>query len=265
MAGRHLTGQVVAITGGARGIGRATASAFAERGARVAIGDIDTDQVRRTAQEICGVEVGLPLDVRSEESITAFLDGVRSDVGPVDVLVNNAGIMPTGPFVDRDLAQSRAAIDINLWGVIAGSHLVLPDMLERRSGHIVNVASVLGRVAGAGVAAYSGTKFGVVGFTEALRRELRGTGVRATVVLPSIVRTELSRGFNDSGPVIEPADVAAAIVGAVGGRAAEVTVPRWAGPVWRALAAMPPRATAPLLRALDYDRAVHDVTADTPR
>jgi len=253
-----LTGRVVAITGGARGIGRATAAAFADRGARVVIGDIDVQQVRQTAEEIGGGTAGRALDVTSEQSIATFLDEVRRDIGPVDVLVNNAGIMPTGPFADRDLARARAVIDINLWGVIAGSHLVLPQMLERRRGHVINVASVLGRVAGAGVAAYSGTKFGVIGFTEALRRELHGTGVRATVVLPSIVRTELSRGFNDSGPVIEPTAVAAAIVGACGSRAGEVTVPRWAGPVWRGLAALPPRVTAPLLRSLDYDRAMHD-------
>lgn len=265
MARADLTGRVVAITGGARGIGRATASAFVDRGARVVIGDIDEDQVRQTAEEIGSATTGLPLDVTSEQSFAAFLETVRRDVGPVDVLVNNAGIMPTGPFVDRDLARARAVLEINLWGVMVGCHLVLPHMRDRRSGHVINVASVLGRVAGAGVAAYSGTKFGVIGFTEALRRELRGTGVRATVVLPSIVRTELSAGFNDSGPVIEPTDVAAAIVRACGSRASEVTVPRWAGPVWRALAAVPPRATAPLLRALDYDRAVHDVGAEAKR
>lgn len=257
-----LTGCVVAITGGARGIGRATASAFADRGARVVIGDIDEPQVRQTATEIGRGTIGLELDVTSEQSIATFLDTVRGDVGAVDVLVNNAGIMPTGPFSDRDLSLARAVVDINLWGVMAGSHLVLPQMLERRRGHIINVASVLGRVAGAGVAAYSGTKFGVIGFTEGLRRELRGTGVRATAVLPSIVRTDLSRGFNEHGPVIEPTEVAAAIVRTCGSRAGEVTVPRWAGPVWRALAAVPPRATAPLLRALDYDRAARDVAAE---
>lgn len=261
MAKTTLTDQIVVITGGARGIGRATAEHFADRGARVVVGDIDDREARRTAERIGRGAVGLPLDVTSPESFTSFLDVVRTTIGPVDVLVNNAGIMPTGPFVKCPSDLARATIEINLWGVTLGSQLVLPHMIERGRGHIINVASALGRVAGAGVAVYSGTKFGVVGFSNALQQELRGSGVSVTSVLPGVVRTELSNGLNDTGPVADPADVAAAIVRACDTRAAEVSVPAWTGPAMRVLGVLPPRVLHPVLRRIGYDRALHGADA----
>lgn len=257
----HFGGALVVITGGGRGIGRATAVAFAGLGARVVIGDLDEAVAQRTADEIGGSTRGFALDVASRESYTSFLETVKREIGPVDVLVNNAGIMPAGAFTDSPLELVRATIDVNLWGVMLGCHLVLPDMMHRGHGHIVNVASLLGRVAGGGVAAYCGTKFGVAGFTDALQQELRGTGVTASVVLPGVVRTELSSGLNDRGPVAEPSDVAAAIVRACTTHANEVNVPRSLG-VMRLMAALPPRLRHPVLRKIGYDRALHGVRSE---
>src|SRR4051794_12022357 len=139
---RNLNGKVVAITGGARGIGRSTAEALVRAGARGALGDIDADTVRRTAEEIGGGTRGYELDVTSRPSFAAFLDSVEADLGPLDVLVNNAGIMPIGPFVEEEDASAVRQIDINIHGVIFGMKEALPRMQARGSGHVVNLASV---------------------------------------------------------------------------------------------------------------------------
>jgi len=143
MSKTDLDGAVVVITGGGRGIGRATASAFADRGARVVIGDLDEQVARQAANDIGRSAHGFALDVASRESYTSFLETVKREVGPIDVLVNNAGIMPAGAFADTTLELVRATIDVNLWGVMLGCHLVLPDMMSRGHGHIINVASLL--------------------------------------------------------------------------------------------------------------------------
>lgn len=260
MAHVKLHDAVVVITGGARGIGYATATAFAEHGARVVIGDLDQQAAEQAAMAIGRGASGHGLDVSSEPSYERFVDAVHDEVGPIDVLVNNAGIMPVGAFAAGELASVRATIDINLWGVILGCHTVLPGMLDRRHGQIINIASVLGRVAGGGVAAYSASKFGVIGFTHALQQELHGSGVTASVVLPGVVRTELSSGVPERGvPVSAPATVAAAIVQASLDAKPEITVPTWSGALMRTLALLPPRLRQPVLRATDYDRAMRGV------
>ncbi|WP_165609133.1 SDR family oxidoreductase [Mycolicibacterium peregrinum] len=256
----NLRNAVVVITGGARGIGRATAAAFAERGARVVIGDLDEQAAKEAAAAIGRGASGHGLDVSSQTSYERFVAAVHDEAGAIDVLVNNAGIMPVGTFTEGELASVRATIDINLWGVILGCHIVLPGMLERRRGQIINIASVLGRVAGGGVAAYSASKFGVVGFTHALQQELHGSGVTASVVLPGVVRTELSSGVPERGvPISDPSTVAAAIVQAGLAAKPEVTVPAWSGALMRTLALLPPRLRQPFLRATDYDRAMRGV------
>src|ERR1700753_562590 len=141
-APRSLAGRVVAVTGGARGIGRATASALIAQGARVAIGDIDAPLAEKTASELGSGTVGLPLDVPSRESFDAFLTEVENRLGPLDVLVNNAGIMPIGPFVDETDSTAQRLVDINLHGVIYGSKLALERFMPRGRGHLVNIASV---------------------------------------------------------------------------------------------------------------------------
>jgi hypothetical protein len=219
-----LPGAAVAVTGGARGIGLATARQFAARGARVYIGDLDANLARTVAAEI-GCH-GLPLDVRCRDSFAGFLDSIDA---PLQVLVNNAGIMPTGWFADQDDAIVDATVDINLRGVLTGTKLALPGMLDRGNGHIVNVASYLGTVPAAGLAAYCASKFGVVGFSGSLRDELAGTGVTVTAVLPSAVRTELVTGIRLGGvlPTVEPDTIAEAVVKSCRHRRAVVAVPRW--------------------------------------
>src|SRR5213078_3596759 len=124
-ARRSLVGTVVAITGGARGIGRATAAALIAQGAKVAIGDLDAALAAQSAQELGHRTLGLPLDVTDPGSFHSFLDRVERDLGPLDVLINNAGIMPIGPFAEESHETARALVDINVHGVIVGSKLAL--------------------------------------------------------------------------------------------------------------------------------------------
>ncbi|SNY89156.1 Short-chain dehydrogenase [Nocardia amikacinitolerans] len=234
-AGVVLAGKVVAITGGARGIGRATAEAFLAAKAAVAIGDVDVELVEKTAAEL-GADpdarvVGLPLNVTDRESFAAFLDAVEAQLGPLDVLVNNAGIMPTGLFADEDEAMTERIIDVNLRGVIHGSRLATERFLARGSGHLINIASLAGTQGFPGLATYCATKHAVVGFTSALHLELKEHGVQVSAVLPGIVRTELSAGANmpnwiEPLTTVDPDQVAAAIVDTVRRARPLVTVPR---------------------------------------
>ncbi|MCP2291822.1 Short-chain dehydrogenase [Nocardia amikacinitolerans] len=234
-AGVVLAGKVVAITGGARGIGRATAEAFLAAKAAVAIGDVDVEQVEKTAAEL-GADpdarvVGLPLNVTDRKSFAAFLDAVEAQLGPLDVLVNNAGIMPTGLFADEDEAMTERIIDVNLRGVIHGSRLAIERFLARGSGHLINIASLAGTQGFPGLATYCATKHAVVGFTSALHLELKEHGVQVSAVLPGIVRTELSAGASmpnwiEPLTTVDPEQVAAAIVDTVRRARPLVTVPR---------------------------------------
>src|SRR4051794_4833242 len=136
-----LTGRVAAITGGGRGIGKATALALLGQGMKVGIGDIDLAAAKATADELGGGTEAFELDVTRRESMAAFLDGVEERLGPVDVLVNNAGIMQLGGFLAEDDATTQRQIDINVNGVLWGMKEVLPRFIERKSGHLVNIAS----------------------------------------------------------------------------------------------------------------------------
>jgi NADP-dependent 3-hydroxy acid dehydrogenase YdfG len=227
-APRSLAGKVVAITGGARGIGRATAAALITQGARVAIGDIDSDLVRQTAQELGGGTVGLDLDVTDRGSFDRFLEDVEQQVGPLDVLINNAGIMPIGPFVDETDPTMDRMIDINLKGVIYGSKLALERFLPRNRGHLVNVASVAGKAGFPGGATYCATKHAVVGLSEAIRAEVRPTEIDVSIVMPVVVNTELGSGLRKSRgvKVVEPEDVAGAVVEALHTGRVDVFVPK---------------------------------------
>lgn len=255
-----LNGAAVAITGGARGIGLATAKKFVARGARVYIGDLDADLAATVAAEI-GCD-GLPLDVRSRESYATFLDSIDA---PLRVLVNNAGIMPTGRFIDQDDAIIEATVDVNLRGVLIGTKLALPGMLERGSGHVVNVASYLGTVPAAGLAAYCASKFGVVGFSESLRDELAGTGVTVTVLLPCAVRTELVTGIQLGGvlPTVDPDTIAEAVVKSCRHRRAVVAVPRWMRAYETVAAIAPDRVLGAIRGGLTRGRVLSTIDAES--
>src|SRR3954447_19577885 len=169
-----IAGRVVAITGGARGLGLATARALAVRGARVAIGDLDDDLARaESAMLPGGPHAGYALDVTDPDQFARYLDDVEAELGALDVLINNAGIMPVGRFTDEDPATTRRQVEINLIALMSGTRLALDRMIPRGSGHIVNLASAAGKVAVPGEAVYTATKHAVVGFNEALRPELR--------------------------------------------------------------------------------------------
>ncbi|HEY8301305.1 MAG TPA: SDR family NAD(P)-dependent oxidoreductase [Jatrophihabitans sp.] len=258
-------GQVVVITGAARGIGLATAHAFAAAGARVVIGDLDADAARRAAAEVSPGALGLALDVTDHAGFTAFLDTVEREVAAIDVLVNNAGIMPVALLAHEDDDTTRRILDINTAAVIHGTREAVRRMVPRGSGHVVNLASVVGKVGVAGGATYSASKFAVVGLCEAVRAELRGTGVDISVVLPTIVRTELSAGLAQTrlSSHVEPADVAGAIVRAVERKRFEVWVPRHLGMLDKLTRPLPRAFGEWLLRASGSDRLMADA-ANSP-
>ncbi|PKZ67400.1 short-chain dehydrogenase [Gordonia terrae] len=226
-----LQGARVCVTGGARGIGAATAAALIERGATVWIGDRDLDAATATAERLGRRAHAVRVDVTDVDSFAAFVDAAKS-TGPIDMLVNNAGIQHMGRLVDQDLAGLHRELAINLGAVVTGTHLVLPGMLERGRGHIVNVSSMAGKVTTPGIATYCASKFGVVAFSKAIRAELTGTGVTMTTVLPAATHTDLTAGVRlRLQPTLEPADVAAAIVASVEHGRGEVTVPRYLAPI----------------------------------
>jgi NAD(P)-dependent dehydrogenase (short-subunit alcohol dehydrogenase family) len=240
-APRSLTGTVVAITGGARGIGRATARALIAQGARVAIGDIDQVLAAQTADELGQGTIGLPLDVTDRTAFDGFLTEVESQLGPLEVLINNAGIMPVGPFLAETDATAARMIDINLNGVLFGSKLALERFLPRNRGHLVNIASVAGKGGFPGGATYCATKHAVVGLSEAIRAEYRSTGINVSIVMPVGVNTELYSGLPAARGIktAEPEDVADAIVEALQTGRVDVYVPKSLKGVFRMMNVVP--------------------------
>jgi NADP-dependent 3-hydroxy acid dehydrogenase YdfG len=228
----NIRGKTIVITGAARGIGFATAKALLARGARVVIGDRDVDVLESAVAGLgsLGSASGHPLDVTDKESFAAFLDKARADGGGhIDVLINNAGVMPVGPFLEQSTQAIRSSIEVNFYGVLTGCQLVLPEMVKRRSGHIINVASLAGMVAVPGQIVYAGTKFAVVGLSSGMADEFAPHGVKVTAVLPTFTNTELISGTSPSSAQkpVEPADIAAAIVKVLDKPKTRVSVPRW--------------------------------------
>lgn len=263
---RPLNGKVVAITGAARGIGLATARACAARGMRVAIGDLDLGEAQRAAESVPGA-IALALDVTDRPSFEAYLDATEAQLGPVDVLVNNAGIMQIGPFLEEDEATAIRQVDINVHGVLHGMKLVLPRFKTRGTGHLINIASMAGKTGFPGGATYSGTKFFVYGVSEAVRAELRGTAIEVSVVMPVVVNTELAGGLQQSrgSGLIEPEDVAAEIVAALEHPRFDVPVPRSMGRLVHVTGVLPRNAREAIGRAFKADKVLADADPDARR
>ena len=255
---RSLHGRVAVVTGGGRGIGKALALALTSEGCRVAIGDVDADSAASAASELGERAIGLPLDVTDRPGFTAFLDEVERQLGPIDVLVNNAGIMPVGPLDEEDDATAIRLLEINLHAVIHGTKEAMRRMKPRGTGHIVNVASSAGKSGFPHLATYCATKHGVVGLSEAVRAELRGSGVEVSVVMPNIVKTELSTGLVET-PAFKNStveDVADAIVDALKFPRFDVFVPKTIGPTLAIFGLFPRTAREAVARALKIDRAL---------
>ena len=256
-----LRGSVVAVTGGARGIGCAIAKQLADRGAIVCIGDLDLPAAEQIAAELGGH--ALPLDVASRPSFASFIEAVEAEVGPIDVLVNNAGVMPTGALLSESDAVDTAAMSINHFGTSLGMKLVLPRMIGRGRGHVINVASMAGRVHVPGLATYVASKHATVGLSRAVREEIAGSGVTVTTILPGAVNTRLSDGIPMAGlGRLEPEDVAAAAVESCRTRKPEIAVPRWLGAVPLAETLLPASFMRAFRRLVRSDRVL---TSADPR
>jgi NAD(P)-dependent dehydrogenase (short-subunit alcohol dehydrogenase family) len=248
------------VTGGARGIGRATVGALAAKGVRVAIGDLDLDLAEKAAAEIGNGAIGLALDVTDRPGYTAFLDEVERQLGPIDILINNAGIMPTNPFDEESDASTVRQVAINLLAVMHGTKEGMRRMKPRGTGHIINISSAAGKIAGAQVASYSATKFAVAGFCESIAGELHGTGVEISCVYPSLTNTELLAGLKKLPGLkfIEPEDVANEIIVALEYPRFSVPVPRYMGFMLNFNQALPYRARAAMGRLMKADSVIAD-------
>ncbi|WP_373138463.1 SDR family oxidoreductase [Mycobacterium marinum] len=257
--GVRVRDKVIVITGGARGIGLATATALHKLGAKVAIGDVDEPAVKEAGADL-GLEVYGKLDVTDPNSFSDFLDQVERQLGPLDVLVNNAGIMPVGRIVDEPDSVTRRILDINVYGVMVGSKLAAQRMVPRGRGHVINVASLAGEIYVVGLATYCASKHAVIAFTDAARIEYRTTGVKFSMVLPTFVNTELAsgtpgmKGFKNA----EPSDIADAIVALVANPKPRVRVTKAAGAMIASHKYLPRRLSEGLNRLLGGEHVFTD-------
>ena len=194
MLEKRLEHRIALVTGASSGIGEATALALAEAGAKVAIAARRRDRLDDLARRLepLGAEpLVLEADLLDEHAAQRIVADTEAHYGRLDILVNNAGVMYLEPVADADLGRWRKMLELNVLSLIASTQAALGGMRARRDGHIVNIASVAGRVANPNSAAYAATKFGVVAFSEALRREVYQDRVRVSVIEPGLVATEL--------------------------------------------------------------------------
>jgi len=258
----RLGNSVVVVTGGARGIGLAVARAAVRRGAKVAVADIDASAADEAAADLGPGCRGYGLDVSDASAFEAMIETVENDLGQVTVLVNNAGIAEASPTVGE---QSRVLvdrmIDVNLGGVINGTLAALEWMEPRRRGQIVNVASQAGRLSVPALAAYTASKYGVVGFTDAVRFEYRDSGVCFTCVMPGPVDTGMMQGTKRVPLIrlVSPETVAEEVIAAIEKRREDVFVPRSSGYLVRFAGVLPPKARERLSRLFGLHRLYAEI------
>lgn len=263
-----MTNRVVAVTGGARGIGREIARHLAAAGACVAIGDRDGEAVRSTAAQLPGTVQGFDLDVTDSASFRSFLAAVESAFGPIEVLVNNAGVMWVGPFDEELDSATQRMLDVNLGGAIRGVRLAAPAMRSRGRGHIVTIASAAALLSPPGESTYAATKHGVRGYLVGVREELRGSGVELSVIMPGVVDTDLAAGTaTGAAKLLQPADVARVVVRTIQRPRFEVTIPGYVGPLARVVALLPQRVRDGVLRRMVPDQiaATRGLSVRTPQ
>ena len=193
----RLKDKIVIITGAAKGIGFATAKRFAEEGAKVMIADISLEAVNAAAAQIPNAEAFV-VNVTDRASIQAAVDRILERHGRIDILINNAGITQDARLIKMTEAQFDAVIDVNLKGVFNCTQLVVPHMLEKGKGAVVNASSVVGIYGNFGQTNYSATKFGVIGFTKTWARELGAKGIRVNAVCPGFISTEMVKAMPEN-------------------------------------------------------------------
>lgn len=237
-----VDGAVVIVSGGARGIGAATAELFTARGATVWVGDIDTPDTY--------------LDVTDPASWRSFVGRVLDTSRRIDILINNAGVMPLGAFETEPESTTDLILDVNVRGMLNGMRAVIPTMVRQGSGHVINVASMAGMIPIPGMVSYNASKFAALGASLAARREYAGTGVTVSAVFPSAVRNELTAGVRLAGglPTVDPEDVARAILRTVRTGRARTSVPTWVAPMWALTDALVPEFIERAVRSLIADR-----------
>ena len=195
--------KIALVTGAGSGIGRATSLALGRKGCGLVLCDIDPDgleETRALLDEIQPCLLALTVDVGDREAMEIFARQVLGEYGTVDILVNNAGVASGGPLKETTLDDWEWSLRVNLWGVIYGCQLFIPAMIERgQGGHVVNIASVSGLMAGGDMSVYSTGKFGVVGLSQSLRRELHPEGISVSTICPGIVSTNIMRGARLKG------------------------------------------------------------------
>src|SRR3954469_8920475 len=197
--------RVAVVTGASSGIGAATAKALAREGYAVALAARREERINELAEEISssgGKALAVPADVGDQSSAAALIGTTKDELGSVDVLVNNAGVMLLGPILGADIEHWQRMVNVNVLGLMYCTHAALPIMQEQGGGHIVNVSSVAGRTARLGSGVYNATKWGVGAFSESLRQEAVHYKVRVTIIEPGFVDTEL-QGHNELPIVVE--------------------------------------------------------------
>lgn len=215
----NLQGKKALITGGGRGLGKAAALALAAEGVDIAITGRNEDVLLQTIQELqaFGVKaIHTVFDVSDFEAVKTGIANIKAAFGPIDILINNAGIGKFGNFLDLEPETFKQILDVNVLGLYYVTHAVLPDMIERKSGDIINVASSAGLRGNAGTSAYTASKFAVVGLSEALMMEVRKHNIRVSTLTPSTIATDMAKDLKltDGNPesVLQPEDFAELIV-----------------------------------------------------